>query len=750
MKKAYGCILCVIILLTGCGGRPGVQSPHEADAGALFRGTDSEVSSYIAETWDAGITPDAQPLSYSFVLTEDMLYYVDRSESWDICGVALSDQGQPPQRILQMEDGSIEAIAAVSGTDGENVLALAGKDGTGDPFLAAYTFQGRQLWRQTYETQGQIALRLVQDGGGHFYIMYGEQVLLFDTDGACQGSVACPGEGYIDICAVAGDSVYVSYRDGRAGRPMLARLQYQGGRLDGEQRIAGNGYLGAGQEGSLLFQNGGEIYVYIPQKQEAEKLLELAAYDLTGEQLQAMRTTLSGEIVLVSWELLRYDSPVWLSRLKETAEGQLAEDGRRILTWLVVGAEVSDAEQTAVTFNRQSQDYKVVVEPVSLAGLTITAETTQYDLYEGIYMCVNTRLLASESADLIYFSNEQDMERYLAKGYLEDLTPYIARSERIRQEDYLEQVLQYSARGDALYSIPPDFYICTLMGKESELGAEPGWTVEEFLDWLSQHPDAVTQEGMSRENVLDFCLMGTLNEYLNWESGQCDFEGEAFLELMRQIHGLTTDSASHWDDWWEQLEEKPAIEQGWVVSFAQCESWESMYGEPLVYKGYPSKDGTPCYYYVGGGLAILSRSTCKEGAYAFWEYYLSEKSKGSLNYYTNRETYADGMARAMDEQTAYTKDGELRFRRLSELPAAAVEEEEELEWTSAMNEEQRDKQLAMLGYIQIDTLENQTIRSIIREEASYYFAGVKNLEDTCRVIQSRVGLYLAERLEPIS
>lgn len=738
MKKVYGCILCVIILLTGCG--------KNTETHSLSMKDDNEVRSYMAETRDVGITPDDQPLSNSFVLTEDMLYYVDKSEGFAICGIALSEQGKMPQEILQMEDSSIEAISVTGGADGKSILALAGKDGTETPFLAVYTMDGHQLWHQSYETQGQIALRLVQDGNGCFYIMYEDQVLLFDSDGVCQGSVSCPGEGYIDICDVAGDGVYVSYRDGQAEQPMLVRLQYQGCRLDGELRISGNGCLGVGQEGRLLFQNGNDIYAYVPQKQEAEKLLDLVAYDLTGEQLQAMRTLSSGEIVLVSWEMLRYDSPVWVTRLRETAEGQLSEDGRRIITWLVVGTEMSDAEQTAVTFNRQSKDYKVVVEQVSLKGLTYTAGSTQFDLSEGIFMCVNTRLLASESADLISFLNYQDMERYLVKGYLEDLTPYIAQSEQISQEDYLKQVLDYNSRGDALYSIPPAFCIDTLMGKESELGAEPGWTVEEFLNWLSQHPDAVAQEGISKENVLEFCLMGTLNEYLDWESGQCDFEGEDFQELMQRIYGLTTDDSEHWDDWERMLEEKrPILEQKRIGGFSNCHAWESMYGEPLVYKGYPSKDGTPCYYYAGGGLGILSRSTCKEGAYAFWEYYLQCHSEGGDAYYTNKAAYADSMARAADEQYAFTEDGKMVYRKLSEITDGTMEEDEGLEWISDMTEEQRDKQLSMLEYIQTDTLDNQTIRNIICEEASEYFAGIKGLEDTCRVIQSRVQLYLAER-----
>ncbi len=748
MKEVYKWwFLGVIILLTGCGRDSGIQNSPDMEANVPF--LCSEAETYMAETWDAGITPGDQPLSNSFVLTEDMLYYVNRAEGWELCGAALSERTTSPQRILRMKDGCIEAVTAVNGAEGERVLVLAGRDGTGTPFLAACTADGNQLWSQPCEDRGEAAWRLVSDDSGHLYILYNEQVLLFDQDGDLQGSVSCPGESYIDICAVPGDSVYVSYRDGRTEQPMLARLQYQGCRLEGEQRISGNGSLWAGREGSLLFQNGNEIYACIPQKQETERLLDLAAYDLTGEQLRAVLTTASGEVVLVSWELLQYDSPVWVTRLKEAAEGQLAGDGRRIITWLIVGADVTAEEQMAVLFNRQSKDYKVVVEQVSLDGLTLSAGSTQYDLYEGIYMCVNTRLLASKSADLISFSNYQDMERYLVKGYLEDLTPYIAGSERIRRENYLEQMLECTSAGDALYSIPPDFCIDTLMGKASELGAEPGWTVEEFLDWLTLHPDAVTQEGMTRERVLEICLKGTLDEYLNRETGRCDFEGEAFRNLLLQIGGLTTDGAAHWDDWWEQLEERPALEQGFVSTFAHCYSWENMYGEPLVYKGYPSRDGTPCNYYMGGGLAILSRSTCKEGAYAFWEFYLLERTNvpfNDYNYYTDREAFANSMFQAADEQWAYTEDGKMMFRKLSEAGTQSAEDDER-EWISAMNGEQRDKQLAMLEHVQMDSLENQAIRNMIQEEASAYFAGVKNLEDTCRVIQSRVGLFLAERLE---
>ena len=70
--------------------------------------------------------------------------------------------------------------------------------------------------------------------------------------------------------------------------------------------------------------------------------------------------------------------------------------------------------------------------------------------------------------------------------------------------------------------------------------------------------------------------------------------------------------------------------------------------------------------------------------------------------------------------------------------------EEGYDWYPMMTQQQRDKQLAMMEHVRADTLENVTIRNIILEEAQLYFQGDKSLEETCRVIQSRVQLYLDE------
>lgn len=740
MRK-YFAVICMVLLLAGCG----KFSEGDDRVNQAMR-VEGETKSYVVETWDTGITPEFQPLSYSFVLTEDMLYYAGRSvdNRWGVGGVSLAEESRPAA-LLWLEDEFIDALAAVRGAEGQRIMVLAGRNGAGESFLAEYDMEGTLLWRQPYEESGQIILRLAQDGDGHFYAMSQEQVLLFNGEGIYQGSIPCPGERYMDLCAAADGSVYVTYRDGSIDRSVLARLQYQGQKLEGDTGVWGEGQLNAGRDGCLLLREGNTVYAYDPGRQESTKLLELMDYDLMGKQLQGMWENSAGELLLVNWEIARYDRPVQLTRLSES-KGQQAGDGRQTVTWLVIGPILPGVDDTLVaSFNRQSKEYRVVMESVSLEGVTVSETSSNYDLNREIFMCVNTRLLASESADLISFTNYPDMERYLTKGYLEDLTPYIAQSEHIDRENYRSEPLECYARGDALYSLPASFCIDVLMGKESELGAEPGWTVGEFLDWLQEHPDAVTREGMTKENVLDFCLMGTLEEYVQADLGLCDFEGEVFRELLLRVQGLTTDSAAHWDDWQKMLEEKrPVLEQGWASTFSHCHSWEMMYGEPLVYKGYPSSDGSPCYFYNGGGLAILGRSACKEGAYAFWEYYLLNGVSDFPSYYTDKTAFTESMTRLADEQYAYTADGKMVYRLLSETQSDWAKDGEELEWISNLSEKQREKQLAMMEHVRIDTLENQTVRNIIREEVSAYFSGDKSLGDTCQVIQSRVGLYLAE------
>lgn len=734
MKKCGILLSMILLLMTGC---------RQKDDSIVIS---DESASYAEETWDVGITPEYQPMATSFLLIENMLCFVDKTEGSPqrVCTLSLQNKEQPVRQILQLESGQIEAMETKQGVDGELTIAVIGKDNTGTPFLEEYTGDGQLLWHQSYTDQlaeqEQIVFRLVRDNTGCYYAMGMGGIWLFDPAGYYQGDIVCPGKSYVDLCLNDEGTVYATYQDDQSNRCVLAQVRFQEQNLTEEMKMAFSGFMWMGKNGSILMRDNNTIYAYMPQQKQAVKLLNLLDYNLTGKQIAEMRETETGDILLVTEEKTDNSSSIWINRLYVPQNGEETVKDKQMITLLLpdivleqdqaMGA--GEFSAIAAEFNRQSEEYTVILEGISLEDSS------------DVYAAINTRLLAKESADLLYLLDYRDVERYMTKGYLEDLIPYIEQSENIRREEYLETVLQCYTVNGSLYSIPTSFSMDTLGGKISEMGIEPGWTIEEFLDWLEQHPDAQAEEGLPKINILTYCLMGGMEGYVDLVSHRSDFTGESFRKLLERIQLLQVGSDEHWDDWIQVISagECSVLDRYDVYSFLQCNDREDAYGEALVYKGYPSGDGAPCYFYSAAGISILSRSSWKEGAYAFWEYYLMHHTITPDAYYTNKSLLNDSMTYASEIQYTYDEQGR-KVTRHQENAMTDPEENTEM-WIPYMNEEQCNKQLAMMEYVRVDTLENQTIRSIILEEAQYYFQGIKGLEETCEIIQNRVQIYLDE------
>ncbi len=726
-------ILCIILLLLpGCGRQRDSTVSGQGDPAA------EKALMYVDETWDAGITPGYVPQTASFLLAENNLYFLDRTGGFcrSVYKVSLQEPQDPPELVLQLEQGSIEAMAVDEKQ--EPVLTIAGISGEGQRFLASYDAGGEELWRQywndTFSAEGhsQAITRLVRGGEGYFCALGAQRIWIFDSEGCGQGEIVCPGREYLDLCADGEGQVYATYQDSQGRQNILARVQYQNRKLSGEVEIPFDGSMWAGGDNWLLMWGNGYLNAYSPARGETVEVLDTAANRLSRNEIQDIEVLPGGEALLVSWEMLNNNAPVTMARLRRSRERELTEeDSARTLTLVMLQVVLQIHEENwrelAAAFHFSHKEYQVVPEGIAMEGVA------------DIYAAMNTRLLAKESADLIALLDYQDIERYMAKGYLEDLTPYLERSEQLSRDRYLGSVLQCYMMGDALYSIPVSFSILTLGGRASELGNEPGWTVDEFLDWLEEHPDVQAKEGLSPSNVLNYCLMGGMDLYVDPESRRGNFQGEDFCELLRRIHNLKLDEREHWEDWGELLEgETPVLDRLDVQGFLHCGRTEDEYGEEMVYKGYPTGDGTPCYFFQGSCLAVLSRSTDKEGAYAFWEYYLTHRQMGEDSFYTNLEALEKSMETASD---LYIADVEEEGRYTAYKSRGL---DDWCDWYPAMTLEQRDKQVSLLEYVRADPLENQTIRNIILEEAQCYFAGDKSLEDTCEIIQSRVQTYLDE------
>lgn len=717
-KKLHSLLIALLIVFTACGNGKQPITQDTAQEASLSVCTESVDKTYIMEYKDAQITPDFKPLSNSFCVSGEKLYFVDNQgmTMQSICEADLSGTEKPTKLPIDLSDVFVEALTVETDNSGVSTIYCMGRTVAENSFLAAYSGEGELLFRKDFDEnlsktlQNNVVYKLALDGEGNIYALSSACLYLFDKDGEYQGEVECPGKKYYGM-ENCGDEVYVAYRNAEENETEIAKVQFAYKNLTDERELLGEGMLWKGQGNTLLTRDGGALYSCDLAQEKVVKLFDFAAHDVVGSEMQTVAQKESGEPLLVSWKLLDQSSPVELLSFREAKEGEEIGDGKQVVTVLSVSPFLEEMlGDIVVDFNKQSKDYKVVFETIEITGIKMA----------DLYACTNTRLMAKESADLLYMFDYEEMEIYQSQGFLEELTPYIEKSDKLDMEDLDERVLQCLRIDGGLYGMSRGLQISTLFGRCSEMGELTGWTVEEMLAWLKEHPNAKAQEGLSKEYILEMILKGDLSNYIEEESRKADFAGDKFSILLTKINELHTEEAPYYDNM-EGLynTDNAVLSVAYMSDFNDVRGWrDEQYGDKLVYRGYPTATGEPKYLIRMNCISILSKSKCKEGAYAFIEYLLTRTNDNS------------GFS-------TYKVEYEERREDFLETYATAELDKEELEKRVSALEEMMDSAVA-------DTMENQTIRTMIIEEAKAYFAGDRTLEDTCRIIQNRVQLYLDE------
>ena len=75
----------------------------------------------------------------------------------------------------------------------------------------------------------------------------------------------------------------------------------------------------------------------------------------------------------------------------------------------------------------------------------------------------------------------------------------------VKRGDLFESVLNAYTIGGTLCTIPVSFQVSTLVGRVSELGEEPGWTMAEMMAYAEQYPEAEIFPYATKDRVLSDC-----------------------------------------------------------------------------------------------------------------------------------------------------------------------------------------------------------------------------------------------------
>ncbi len=391
-------------------------------------------------------------------------------------------------------------------------------------------------------------------------------------------------------------------------------------------------------------------------------------------------------------------------------------------------------------FNTENKDYRVIVN--------------KYDWDDAKRLQIE--LTTGNGPDLISMDmiNADD---YVQKGILEDLTPYLEDSSILSKDKLLSKVLELCTIDGTLTCIPPSFGIRTVMGRESELSGIDKWTIDEFLMYVDAHRGATVFEGatfgQTREALVLVIWQSQPERWVDWEAREAKFDSEEFIELIEYAAGYET----KYDEDKSVIVNK--IRDGKVIFFDKTISgMESYLYSKGIYEGdmrvigYPSWDGISRHgLSEENAFGINASSANKQGAWEFIEYMVASHTGRPREYsqvadsgFPTLKTSFEVMLEIWSTPNMVKgEDGIEREEPIGLLNISRNNETAKISYYAASDEDIEFVR-ELINDISYVLRGRSVIDDILFEELSVCFNGQRSPEETAKIIQNRVQLYLHE------
>jgi hypothetical protein len=400
---------------------------------------------------------------------------------------------------------------------------------------------------------------------------------------------------------------------------------------------------------------------------------------------------------------------VGFSRLTHNPDATLG--GKTLIT---LGTQWLDGtvKSAVLAFNRTSPDTRISITDYSLYS-------TASNPFGGSER-MNMDLLAGTAPDILSFvvGSGTQPESYITKGMLEDLNPYLDADASVDRADLFENVLEAGSRDGKLYRLMPVFTPASLVGKASTF-PKTDYTLDELAEILAAHPDSHYMFYTTAQDWINMYARTLMSEFVDLATFTAHYDSPKFiaaLEFSKKIpieyDWANIDPATYVTDMQEGYKNgKILLTTTAVISPDAVLYNEQTFGEAITYIHYP--DSGKYMLSSSCELAINSASKNKDAAWKFLSSTL-QPAFALINPNTltiNRASFENGIALLPSDVT----EAEIaQARSVVETATGGG------------------------GF-------DMTVQNIIIEECGAFYAGVKTAEETAKVIQSRVSLYINEK-----
>ena len=407
-----------------------------------------------------------------------------------------------------------------------------------------------------------------------------------------------------------------------------------------------------------------------------------------------------------------------------------------------------DRQIINVATYRPEEAFRTAIFDFNASSKTHRLEVTDYSQYDtevgsGAMLRLNLDIAAGRIPDLFLWgriSNTSgfDLTPYLNKGLFADMREFLDKDPKFSLESFVPSVINAVIASDGgLYELPFEFAANAVACSRSAIGLEQ-WTFDEFYREIEKYAEAKTVfgPGMTKEVMLFQLLNNNWDEYIDWQTGVCNFESDSFLRMLEFcVAQECTDMSMLAAD--AIAEGIQLLYYNTISDVSSIQKFTALFQDDVTFIGFPASKGRGNAIRLTQSVSIYDGSPHKEACWEFVrEFYDKEYQLGPGRFLpTNAE--------ALEERLAHPEDYEEAGVTLMYTNAMTGKT-----WSVTFTDatEAESAQLREL----IESLDrifrvNTSLYDIVMEEAAPFFAGDKSAEETARIIQNRAQTYVSEQ-----
>ncbi|HKM35195.1 MAG TPA: extracellular solute-binding protein [Lachnospiraceae bacterium] len=433
------------------------------------------------------------------------------------------------------------------------------------------------------------------------------------------------------------------------------------------------------------------------------------------------------------------DQTTHLSKFTKVDPADVKDTIKLTLGGLLINPEI---KSYVVDFNKSNEKYHIQVQDYNLYN---TLEDNTLGLAS-----LNADIEAGQVPDILIMDSGMPIDSYMEKGIFEDLNPYLDGKNGIDRSRYLQNIFDAYTINGKLYQLVPYFDVSTVIGKSSLVGGYTGWNMDKFMEVLAETPvETKVFSNVLRVDVLNRFLSVSGGEFLDKEANTCSFNTESFisfLHFLKTLPDLYQDTTDYNDDEWNHMlqqyrNNETLLQMVYMLNFTDCGEWiQGMFGEPITFLGFPSKESSGSAIEAEVSFTISSKSKEKDVAWEFIKYFMEDDYQKTVTMFPVNLPALQTMSQKAMEKPSYTDE----YGNRVEYENSYWLGESEI-MLEPMSQEEVDSVMEMLGSLHQTVQNNDAVVSIITEEAAPFFAGEKSAEEVAQMIQSRVQLLLGDK-----